>query len=39
VEIVRETGRLLFVRGQVEQGDHIVLTYQSTLRKLGHLAG
>jgi acyl-coenzyme A thioesterase PaaI-like protein len=34
VEIVRETGRLLFLRGTIEQGDAVVLTYQATLRKL-----
>jgi acyl-coenzyme A thioesterase PaaI-like protein len=33
VEIVRETGRLMFLRGQMEQGDHVVLTYQATLSK------
>jgi acyl-coenzyme A thioesterase PaaI-like protein len=34
VEIVRETGRLLFLRGTLEQGDEILLTYQATLRKI-----
>jgi acyl-coenzyme A thioesterase PaaI-like protein len=34
VEIVRETGRLLFLRGQLEQGDAVLLTYQATVRKL-----
>jgi len=33
VEIVRETGRLMFLRGQMEQGDHLVLTFQATLSK------
>ena len=33
VEIVRETGRLMFLRGQMEQRDHLVLTYQATLSK------
>jgi acyl-coenzyme A thioesterase PaaI-like protein len=34
VTIVRETGKLMFLTGTIEQGDHIVLTYQTTLRKL-----
>jgi acyl-coenzyme A thioesterase PaaI-like protein len=34
VEIVSETGRLMFVRGQLEQGDRVVLTYQATMRKI-----
>ena len=33
VEIVRETGRLMFLRGHMEQGDHLVLTFQATLSK------
>jgi len=33
VEIVRETGRLMFLRGQMEQGDHLVLSFQATLSK------
>ncbi len=33
VEIVRETGRLMFLRGQMEQGEHIVLSFQATLSK------
>lgn len=32
-EIVKETRRLAFVRGTVEQGDHIVASYIGTLRK------
>lgn len=35
VEIVSETGKLLFLRGQMEQEGHVVLSYQATLRKLG----
>lgn len=34
VEIVRETGRLLFLRGQIEQAGDILMTYQATVRKL-----
>ena len=36
VELVRETGRLIFLRGLVVQGagdDHIVLTFAGTIRK------
>jgi acyl-coenzyme A thioesterase PaaI-like protein len=33
VEIVRETRRLLFLRGTMEQGDQLVLTFQATLSK------
>jgi acyl-coenzyme A thioesterase PaaI-like protein len=39
VEIVRETGRLLFLRGEMEQDGTILLTYQATVRKLGGKAG
>lgn len=39
VEIVSETGRLMFVRGQLEQGDRVVLTYQATVRKMFRPAG
>ncbi len=39
VEIVRETGKLLFLRGTLEQGDELLLTYQATLRKLSRPAG
>ncbi len=35
VEIVSETGKLMFLRGQLEQEGRIVLSYQATLRKLG----
>jgi acyl-coenzyme A thioesterase PaaI-like protein len=34
VEIVRETGRLLFLRGTLGQGEDTLLTYQATLRKI-----
>jgi acyl-coenzyme A thioesterase PaaI-like protein len=34
VEIVGETGKLLFLRGQMEQEGRAVLTYQATLRKV-----
>jgi acyl-coenzyme A thioesterase PaaI-like protein len=34
VETVRETGRLVFLRGTLEQGSHLVMTYQATMRKL-----
>jgi len=34
VEIVSETGRLMFVRGQLEQEGRTVLTYQATMRKI-----
>ncbi|MEL7197255.1 MAG: PaaI family thioesterase [Pseudomonadota bacterium] len=33
-EIVRETGRMLFVRGQVVQGDVIVASYSGIVRKM-----
>ena len=36
VELVRETGRLIFLRGLVVQGDsdsHIVLSFSGTIRK------
>src|ERR1700754_282 len=35
VEIVSETGKLIFLRGQIEQEGRPVLSYQATLRKLG----
>ena len=37
VELVRETGRLIFLRGLVVQGEgdaHIVLTFAGTIRKV-----
>ncbi|MEL7188851.1 MAG: PaaI family thioesterase [Pseudomonadota bacterium] len=33
-EIVRETGRMLFVRGQVVQGERIVASYSGIVRKM-----
>jgi len=36
VELVRETGRLIFLRGLVVQGEgdsHIVLSFAGTIRK------
>lgn len=33
VEIVRETGRLLFLRGTMEQDGRVVLVWQATLSK------
>ncbi len=35
VEIVSETGKLMFLRGQMEQEGRVVLSFQATLRKLG----
>ena len=35
VELLRETGRLAFLRGVVEQGDMLVASFQGTVRKLG----
>ncbi|PNU05030.1 PaaI family thioesterase [Novosphingobium guangzhouense] len=32
-EIMKETRRLVFVRGTVEQGDHLVASFMGTLRK------
>lgn len=32
-EILRETGRLVFIRGLIEQGDHQVAAFSATLRK------
>ena len=37
VELVRETGRLVFLRGTVMQGDEVVATFEGTLRKVAHL--
>jgi acyl-coenzyme A thioesterase PaaI-like protein len=34
VEIVSETGKLMFLRGQMEQEGKVVLSYQGALRKL-----
>ncbi len=33
VEVTRETGRLLFLRGTVEQGDDMIASYVGILRK------
>ncbi|MBT8427992.1 MAG: PaaI family thioesterase [Erythrobacter sp.] len=33
-EIVRETGSMVFVRGQVEQGDHIVASFSGIVKKV-----
>ncbi|MBC2650854.1 PaaI family thioesterase [Novosphingobium aerophilum] len=35
VERLRETGRLVFLRGVVEQEDTLVCAFQATVRKLG----
>ena len=32
-EVVRETGKLAFVRGMAMQGDHVVASYSGILRK------
>lgn len=32
-EILRETRRLVFIRGTIEQGDHLVAAYHGTVRK------
>jgi acyl-coenzyme A thioesterase PaaI-like protein len=34
VEVSGETRRMLFLRGTMEQGNHTVLTFQATVRKL-----
>jgi uncharacterized protein (TIGR00369 family) len=33
VEVLRETGRMVFMRGQVEQGDHLVASFSGLVRK------
>ena len=33
LELVKETGRLLFLRGLVRQGEHIVSSFSGTIRK------
>lgn len=33
VEVLRETGRLVFMRGMVEQHDHRVAAFSGTIRK------
>nr|WP_221773696.1 PaaI family thioesterase [Novosphingobium piscinae] len=35
VELLRETGRLAFLRGVIEQDGTLVASFQSTVRKLG----
>lgn len=32
-EVMKETRRLVFLRGTVEQGDHLVASFMGTLRK------
>ena len=32
-EVLRETGRMIFLAGKVEQGDHLVSSFMATLRK------
>ena len=32
-QVLKETGRLIFVRGMVEQGDQLVASFSATLRK------
>ena len=39
VEIVGETGRMMFLRGLVEQGDRRIATFEVTLRKVPARAG
>ncbi len=34
-QVLKETGRLIFVRGLVEQEDHLVASFTGTLRKPG----
>ncbi|MBA2936632.1 PaaI family thioesterase [Sphingomonas sp. CGMCC 1.13654] len=34
IEVVSETGKLLFLRGQMEQERQALLTFQATLRKI-----
>ncbi len=34
-EVMKETGRLAFMRGTVQQGDHLVASFMGTLRKPG----
>ena len=33
IELLRETGRLLFLRGLARQGDHIIASFGGTIRK------
>ncbi len=32
-EVLRETGRMVFLRGLVQQGDHLVASFTGTIRK------
>ena len=32
-ELLKETGRFLFMQGRIEQGDHLVASFQGTVRK------
>jgi len=32
-EVLRETGRMVFLRGLVQQGDHLVASFTGTVRK------
>lgn len=34
-EVLRETGRFIFLRGLVTQGENLILSYTATLRKPG----
>ncbi len=34
-QVLKETGRLVFMRGLVEQGEHLVASFSGTLRKPG----
>jgi uncharacterized protein (TIGR00369 family) len=38
-EIVRETGRMVFLRGQVVQEDHLVASFSGIVRKLSSRGG
>ena len=38
-EIVRETGRMVFMRGQVVQEDHLVASFSGIIRKLASRGG
>ena len=38
-EIVKETGKLVFVRGLVEQGEHRVASFSGIVRKMRPSSG
>ena len=38
-EIVRETGRMLFLRGQAMQGDRVIASYSGIVRKMKRSGG